>query len=66
MRNVFIVLLLTIVLFSCNRSGLYECVCYNRDEPSDYVKYDIKNNHTEAYNNCSLLTDNSRYCQLTK
>ena len=66
MRLKIKLLLIIGLLTSCNRSSLYECVCYNSDTPSIYTKYEIEKNHTDAYNNCKALSNDKQYCDLTK
>jgi len=53
-------------LYACNKKNIYECVCYQTNNPSNYTKYVVKNTHTNAYNNCKALTDNSKNCFLTE
>lgn len=59
-------IILLILFYSCERRGIYECVCYPKTNPSNYTKYVVKNTHSQAYNNCKLLSDTKQNCSLTE
>ena len=58
--------LLVILLISCEKRGIYECVCYQTSNPSNYTKYVVKNTYTESYNNCKLLSNEKQTCWITE
>ena len=55
-----------LILFSCEKTQTYTCVCYNKQTPENYKKYQINNTYTEADYYCGSMSNSQQSCNLTK
>lgn len=61
-----LLLILILILFSCEKSQTYTCVCYNSNMPENYHKYVIKNTYDESEYYCKSLSNSQQSCSLSK
>jgi hypothetical protein len=64
-KKIISILILISILFSCEKVGKYECVCYINNT-QEYDKYSILNKKEESKQYCSSLSTETKTCKITE